>query len=380
MATQRNGRNQTAESQRKTAAENKFWNFKLDERNNTGELVIYGEIAAAESWFGDVYTQRRFNAELDALGDVGEITVRINSPGGDVFAAVAIFTRLKSHPASITVVIDGWAASSATIIAMAGDSVKISAAASFMIHDPSLGLFGYYTKDDLRTMTNELEVCKECILQAYVTKSSKTKDEISALMSATTWYTGQQAVDEGFCDEVLFGESGSKPIVTDLANSFAGAPAALLSGGDTREKPQKAEKQDQNQLREGSNEMDIKNLDDLRAAYPELCEQLETGAANAERLRVKNIEELAPDGFEKIASEAKFEKPESAADFAMRLVAEIKKQGSGYLKDRQSDADESGVNNAKAEPPGSGGAGFGGKDAADEAIDRMPDRSKGGAA
>ena len=100
----------------------KFWNFipAVPQENKPAELILYGEISS-ESWWGDEVTPRQFGEELAALGDVPEIVVRINSPGGDVFAANAIYTRLKDNAATITVKIDGWAASAATIIAAAGD-------------------------------------------------------------------------------------------------------------------------------------------------------------------------------------------------------------------------------------------------------------------
>lgn len=91
-----------------------------DEESNTAEMLLYGEISEY-SWYGDEITPSVFNQELKDLGAVDEITVRINSGGGDVFAAVAIYTRLKEHKAKISVKIDGWCASAATIIAMAGD-------------------------------------------------------------------------------------------------------------------------------------------------------------------------------------------------------------------------------------------------------------------
>ena len=92
-----------------------FWNFQPASGDNPPELILYGDIAS-ETWWGDEVTPRQFTEELDALGAVPEIVVRINSGGGDVFAANAIYTRLKDNTAKITVKIDGWAASAATIL------------------------------------------------------------------------------------------------------------------------------------------------------------------------------------------------------------------------------------------------------------------------
>ncbi|MCH5195936.1 MAG: Clp protease ClpP, partial [Oscillospiraceae bacterium] len=117
---------------------NKFWDFKASAQTSSGgnsaeaELILYGDISQT-SWWGDEVTPKQFDSDLAALGDVDEIVVRINSGGGDVFAANAIYTRLKDHKARITVKIDGWAASAATIIAMAGDTIQIPANGVFMI-------------------------------------------------------------------------------------------------------------------------------------------------------------------------------------------------------------------------------------------------------
>jgi enoyl-CoA hydratase/carnithine racemase len=292
--------------------------------------------------------------------------VRLNSGGGDVFAAVAIFTRLKEHPANITVIVDGWAASAATIIAMAGNTVKIPAAASFMIHDPSLGLLGYYGSDDLQTFVNELNVCKDCIINAYMTKSSKTKEEIAELMSAETWYTGEQAGEEGFCDEVLFAGEDTKPTATDFI--YDGMPKALTSGAPPKDnKPNQEERK-----------LEIKTTQELRAAYPDLVKQVGTEAANADLTRIKDIEDRTQEGFEALSAIAKYEKPQSASDFALNIIAEMKKQGGDYLNNRQEDADESGANGIEAPPLPANAAIKGGKrDAVDEAIDRL-EKANGG--
>lgn len=124
------------EKQAQEKPQNKhFWSFRAAADDNAApELILYGDIAS-ETWWGDEVTPRQFTEELSALGTVPEIVVRINSGGGDVFAANAIYTRLKDNPAKITVKIDGWAASAATIVAMAGDVIEIPANGVFMVQD-----------------------------------------------------------------------------------------------------------------------------------------------------------------------------------------------------------------------------------------------------
>lgn len=154
----------------------KFWDFVSAGENQPAELILYGDIAS-ESWWGDEITPRQFSDELQALGSVSEIVVRINSGGGDVFAAFAIYSRLKDHPAHITVKVDGWAGSAATIIAMAGDTVKIPAAANFMVHNPSMGVLGYYQAQDFRSFADECDTIKDSIVNAYALKTGKDKSE-----------------------------------------------------------------------------------------------------------------------------------------------------------------------------------------------------------
>lgn len=132
-------------SQNNEVVNNKFWNFVAQTEEDPPELILYGAISSSQSWYEDRITPMSFNEELKALGDVDEIVVRINSGGGDVFAANAIYTRLKDCKAKITVKIDGWAASAATIIAMAGDVIQIPSNGVFMIHDPKLLAWDYYT-------------------------------------------------------------------------------------------------------------------------------------------------------------------------------------------------------------------------------------------
>ncbi|GHV33225.1 hypothetical protein FACS18949_06580 [Clostridia bacterium] len=323
-----------------TQIPNKFWNFQTSGQNGA-ELTLYGDIESRQSWYDDAVTPTKFNEELAALGNVDEITVRINSGGGDVFAAVAIFTRLKQHPANITVIIDGWAASAATIIAMAGNTVKIPAAASFMIHDPALGLLGYYTEQALSEMSNELKVAKDCIINAYLTKSGKSREDIAALMSATTWYTGEQAVEAGFCDEVLFAaeDEDSRPIITDHTR-YTGMPKALLDRAEPRGAVENTEKE--------GKKMEIKDTQELIKAFPNFCDELAKAAAQSERERIQAIDGMTLPGFESIADDAKFKNPQSAADVAMRIVAEQKKQSKEFLDDRERDVEESGMNGVAA--------------------------------
>jgi ATP-dependent protease ClpP protease subunit len=179
-----------------------FRNLSEDE----AELLLYGEIASDQPWWegGDLVTPRQFYEDLKALGAKSNITVRINSAGGDVFAAQAIYTQLKTSAAKVTVIVDGLAASAASIVAMAGDTVKIPANAMMMIHNPAIGLVGYYTAEEMERFAEQLDAVKESIVNAYMAKTGLDRKALSKMMDEETWMTGEEAVEKGFADEVLF--------------------------------------------------------------------------------------------------------------------------------------------------------------------------------
>ena len=367
----------------KAPAQNKgsnkrFWDFRAAANENAApELILYGDIAS-ETWWGDEVTPRQFTEELNALGNVPEIVVRINSGGGDVFAANAIYTRLKDNAAKITVKIDGWAASAATIVAMAGDLIEIPGNGVFMVHDPSIGLLGYFNETDLVKVSEELKVIKQSIVNGYALKTGKAVDEIAAIMAAETWFDGKQAVDAGFCDRLMFEEAdttvenAAKVIVNSVSmnlEQFPNMPVSLLNrlaahtpGGFSNTKS-KTEPKRSDQNMDGIK--DIKTVADLKAAFPDLTKQIEDEATAAERTRIQDIEEVALPGFEAIVNEAKFTKPTAAGNVAKAIIAEQRKQGGKYIQDRDDDA-----KNSKA---GDVGAGAGIEGAADKDDDKEID-------
>lgn len=367
----------------------RFWNFVPAEGEQPPTLELYGDISST-SWWGDEVTTKEFCDELKALGDVSEITVRINSGGGDVFAAFAIYSRLKDHPANITVKIDGWAGSAATIVAMAGDKIMIPAAANFMVHNPSMGVLGYYQAQDLRHFADECDTIKDSIVNAYALKTGKDKAEIAAIMSAETWYTGETAVENGFCDELMFEEietevqDSQKIVVNSVSidlSQLKNVPQSVLNSspkvdGGTPEQAKKAEtpKNKLQNTKESEESMpDIKNLDELKAAYPDFVSQLAQQAAadatNAERQRFKDIDGVAIAGFEDIIEAAKYEKHMTAAEVAIAIINRQKEQGADYLKGRAKDVNDSNVNDVGA--GGQEGAKDEAKNPFNDAIDKL---------
>ena len=176
----------------------KFWNW-IKNSDDTRILRLEGPIDE-ESFWGDEITPQMFRDELNA-GE-GDVTVWINSPGGNVFAAAEIYTMLKDYKGSITVKIDAIAASAASVVAMAGDTVQMSPVAMLMIHDPSTVAMG--NTKDMEKAIEVLNEVKESIINAYAAKSGLTHARIANLMSNETWMNAKKAVELGFADEVLF--------------------------------------------------------------------------------------------------------------------------------------------------------------------------------
>lgn len=178
----------------------KFWQVK-NEVNGNSEILLYGPIAGESSWWGDEVTPRSFAEDLESLGG-RDVTVRINSGGGDVFAAHAIHNQLVAYKGRVTVVIDGLAASAATIIAVAGDRIIMPANALFMIHNPAIGLSDYYGADELLKAAEALNTIKGSIVAAYRKRCKASAEELAAMMDAETWMGAAECLEKGFVDEI----------------------------------------------------------------------------------------------------------------------------------------------------------------------------------
>ena len=359
---------------------NRFWDFIPATATKPPELLLYGAISSNQSWWEDRVTPGQFNKELAALGeDVPEIIVRINSPGGDVFAANAIYTRLKDHPANITVKIDGWAASAATIIAMAGDTIKIARNGVFMIHDPAMTVWDTFKAEDFTKLADELKVIKQSIVNTYAMKTGRTEQEISDFMTEESWWTGDAAVENGFCDELLFEESKTvvenenrivvNSVPFDITN-FSTIPKAILNSIAGKGSFQNGAKPENKAKREERTmePKDIKTVDELKAEYPDLTAAIENSATEKERNRIKELQAAAVGGFEDIVNEAMFDKPVSAGEMALKILMKQKEQGGQYMTDRTADVTDSNVNSVGA---GAGEKGGEAEDPYNAAIDRL---------
>ena len=181
----------------------KFWNWVKNEGEEARTLYLSGEISD-ETWFGDEVTPRLFKDEL--MTGSGDITLWINSPGGDVFAAAQIYNMLMDYPGQVTVKIDGLAASAASVIAMAGSQVEMSPVAMMMIHNPITVAIG--DSKEMQKAIDMLAEVKESIVNAYEIKTGLSRNKISRLMDAESWFNAKKAVELGFADSILYTDEG----------------------------------------------------------------------------------------------------------------------------------------------------------------------------
>ena len=194
----------------------KFWKWRNQAGTETvpaeRTLFLNGTIAE-DSWFDDDVTPQLFKDELNS--GTGDITVWINSPGGDCVAAAQIYNMLSAYNGKVTVKIDGIAASAASVIAMAGDTVLVSPVSMLMIHNPATVAFGDHA--EMQKAIDMLSEVKESIINAYEIKTGMSRAKLSHLMDAETWMDAHTAIDMGFADGIL-----ARPAETPVENNTTG--------------------------------------------------------------------------------------------------------------------------------------------------------------
>lgn len=335
---------------------NKFWKFK-DSSLDEGELYLYGEIASEESWWSDdVITYREFIKDLKDLGIKQTIKVYINSGGGDVFAANAIYTQLKANSAKIHIIIEGICASAATIVAMAGDRIIISNSAVMMIHNPKVRVAGYYEQKDLEKLNSTLETIKNSIIATYKTKLNKTDEQLKEIMDNETWYTGKEAVENGIADELMFSEvdsfiNGNLLFINNIKcdiSKFKNIPNNL--------KNKVADKNSTtffNIKKEEGKDVEIKNVEDLVKNYPDLVnevvEKTKQVAVLEEQERLKAIDEISAQIPKDLVQDAKYKNCITAERLAFEALKKNTTTGINFYRDMKEDSKASGVEDLVSE-------------------------------
>lgn len=329
-----------------------FWKFVNLNENET-ELQLYSDIASqqSEGWWGekgDEVTPKLFLAELKAVQS-NNICVRINSNGGDVFAANTIAVALEEEVKKgkhVTCKIDGVCASAAVRVALACEKVSISNGAYMMIHKPSNVLWGYYNADEMRKLAETLDTIQDGIVATYAARTGLDEKECCKLMDKETWFTAKEAVEKGFADEILFidgDEEENKVVENRIKNAFVASAVTC----DFKQVPKALQKvfEDKKIIEEGEKPMEVKNYNDLQNAYPELVKNAENKArdegAEAERKRLQAIDALSGKISNSLLNEAKYGETKMSADeVIVKAFKEDKMLGNGYMNAAKADAEE----------------------------------------
>lgn len=212
-----------------------FYAFSSNETDGD-VLHIDGEITAENDWWtGSKVVARCFRQRLAKCGDV---TVYINSPGGDVFAGAEIYNALREHKGKVTVKVTGIAASAASVIAMAGDEVLMSPVSYMMMHDPWT-----FAAGNAREMEHQAEVLREIgegLIVAYTHKTGKSREEIAGMLAAETYMNAQRCVEEGFADGILYEQTtpdAGTPLPSAMMQASRYSPHAVLAMLRARKPP-----------------------------------------------------------------------------------------------------------------------------------------------
>ncbi|MCJ7564809.1 MAG: Clp protease ClpP [Candidatus Aminicenantes bacterium] len=192
--------------------------YEIKNKADKAEIWIY-EYIGEDFWTGGGVTAKNFQKELAEI-KASQIDLHINSPGGEVFDGITIYNLLKQHPAKITTYIDGLAASIASVIALAGDTVIMAENALFMIHNPTGMAMG--TANDMRSLADVLDKIASTMIGTYTAKTGKSESDVKALLDAESWMTADEAKEFGFVDEI--GEE------MDLAACAKFVPAMAKAG------------------------------------------------------------------------------------------------------------------------------------------------------
>ena len=187
------------------------FNVVHNEETKTSDITIYGVIGT--SWWSDSFSASDIDAAIKEAGN-NDIIINLNSPGGDAFDGIAIYNRLRRHPGKVTVHVDGWACSAASLFPLAADEVIMGLGSMMMIHEASNIVWG--TKTEMRKEADILEELEEGIIDIYMTKANVSREEIREKVDAETWFSAKKAVEIGFANKA---EGTEADIDNKISNS-----------------------------------------------------------------------------------------------------------------------------------------------------------------
>ena len=360
------------------------------EDGKSAKVNLYGEIVdetPTDWWTGEKISGlfielKSFLEDVEDLSEMDEVFFYINSVGGSVDAGISIFNKIRAMKAETTTIVDGLAASAASIVAQAGDHRQVSLGSQTMVHCASAGLLGYYNKADLDDVTKMLESEDKRIAQILADRTGRSEKDMLKMMKATSWMTADEAVDEGFADEVV---GKTEPVVDRVGSTSMyvvnGIPHNLLNLQTPAFKSVGVLTMPQQKITDGtepvvidnpSNTKEEKSMDinTLKAEYPDLVNQImdearQTAqsenaeavknavneAVTAERKRMQDIDSIASTISPELVNEAKYgENPVSASELALKALQNHQAQGLDFLKSRNEEQKDADVNSVVPSP------------------------------
>ena len=353
------------------------------------ELTMYGEIVESQptDWWGDPIDGQfivlsEFLKDLDEIKDCKELTIHINSVGGDAYASISIHNRLRelaNNGMDITCVVDGVAMSGGSLIMCAADTIKVNPSSIVMIHDCWTYVWSSADSSALRKLADSLDVINESQAEIYVRKTGKDVDEIRKLMSATTYLTGRKAVENGFADELIEdAEDADIEVSADHKTLYAFGrkmrvaamgqlPEGIKTHIDTIETDPETDGGDIENQPEASGKIggsEPMTFEEFRMENPEAAEAAlaeaqasvsHDEAVAAERQRIADIDDIASLYDAETVRAAKYTNPCTAQEMAFRAAVEMAKQGRTFMSNLESDVNDSGAQNVGAAPGGNDG-------------------------
>lgn len=304
-------------------------------------------IADSDQWIYDIFgipatSPSKVNKVIQNAirNNVKELTVVINSGGGSVFYASEIYTELKKFAGNVKGEIVGIAASAASVIASACKFLSMTPTGMVMFHNASNSAYGDYRAMDHNS--EFLQKVNKTIINAYMAKTGKTEDELKVMMDKETWMTAQEAKELGYIDEIMFENEVDAVANMDSPELGSGLiPKEVINKMRELLANQKVEVSAFNSIDTVKNEKGVEksmDLQTLKNEHPELVKAIQDEAINAERERIKEIENIATPGMEEIVNKAKFETGASAAETAMEILKAQKAQNQETLKNIIEDA------------------------------------------
>jgi ATP-dependent protease ClpP protease subunit len=336
----------------KGSAEIKPYNF-VELEDNSVEITMYGNVVQdrpIDFWTGEpipglFIVLSEFLQELEKIKEKEQITVRINSGGGELYAAISIYNRLKELKNVITIV-DGLAASAASVILQAGKIRKVYAGSQVMIHGASLFLYGSYNIQGLEEKKKSLEAANHAALQSYLERTGLEIEQIKEDMKITSWMTGKEVIEKGYADELIADKK--MELMVDQKEATLYVNQIPMCTQMFLEMPKNLKKI------EGEEKMDLK---ELKEKYPNLVQQIQEDgkeqvqnqidqALQKERERLKAIEEIESIiGDKELVKAAKYgENKMTAQDLAFVAMKKQAELGENFFRNMLEDTKKSGVN------------------------------------